>query len=253
MYSLRAMLRGMSIPDMWRWMYRRRYLIGQLDRADWIVFPSKAIAAIVAARLSHRRWLIVPNGIPPLWFENPRTMPIASTPPESLTLGFSGALAEHKAPHLLLEAARALGWQRTRIRIAGGTSDAAYEARLHRLAEGLNVEFVGRLPAERMPGFLRSLDILAMTSVWPENCPYAILEAQAAGVAVVGSRTGGVVEMIGDERLLFDPGSAQGLAAAIEWARCNPGAGRPARVATAREMADAVESVYKRAAQREAI
>lgn len=245
LYGLRAMPRGMSIPDLWRWMYRRRYLCGQLDRTDFIVFPSKSIAEIVALRLSHRRWQIIPNGLTSAWFENPRATPTAPQPPESLTLGFSGALAEHKAPHLLLEAVRALGWTQTRVRIAGGAADPAYEARLRHAARGLNVEFAGRLSAKNMPAFLRSLDILAMTSVWPENCPYAVLEAQAAGVAVAGSRAGGVAEMIPDERLLFDPGSVQGLAAAMEFARCNPGVGRSARVATAREMADAVEGVYR--------
>jgi glycosyltransferase involved in cell wall biosynthesis len=251
MYGLRAMLRGMSIPDLWRWMYRRKYLIGHLDQADYVVFPSKAIAEIVASRLSHRRWRVVPNGLTPVWFENPRATRSAASEPASLTLGFSGSLAEHKAPHLLLEAVRLLGWTKTRVRVAGNVADTAYEGRLRSAAEGLSVEFVGGLPAKQMPAFLRSLDILAMTSIWPENCPYAVLEAQAAGIGVVGSRAGGVVELIGDERLLFEPGSARGLAAAIDFARCNPGAGRSARVATAQEMTDTVAGIYEQAIQRE--
>jgi glycosyltransferase involved in cell wall biosynthesis len=232
-------------------MNRRRYLIGQLDQADYVVFPSKAIAEIVASRLAHRRWHVVPNGLTPVWFENPRAARTEVKAPKFLTLGFSGTLAEHKAPHLLLEAMRLLGWTRTRVRVAGTATDAAYEERLRQAAEGLNVEFVGRLSAEQMPAFQRTLDILAMTSVWPENCPYAVLEAQAAGVIVVGSRAGGVVEMIGDERLLFEPGSVRGLAAAIEFGRCDPGAGRSARVATAQEMADAIEGIYEQTVRRE--
>jgi glycosyltransferase involved in cell wall biosynthesis len=245
MYGTRALLRGMSIADMWRWMHRQTYLIGQLDRADYVVFPSKATGEIVASRLTHRRWSVVPNGLTPEWFENPRVARREMATPEGLTLGFSGSVAEHKAPHLLLEAVRLLGWAKTRVRVAATATDAAYEARLRRAAEGLNVEFAGRLSPERMPAFLRTLDILAMTSTWPENYPYAVLEAQAAGVTVVGSRVGGVVEMIEEERLLFEPGSAQDLAAAIEFARCNPVVGRPARVATAQEMTDTLEGIYE--------
>ena len=59
-----------------------------------------------------------------------------------------------------------------------------YAERLKSASEGLNVEFVGRLDPEQMPAFLRGLDVLAITSVWPENCPYVVLETQAAGVAV---------------------------------------------------------------------
>ena len=76
---------------------------------------------------------------------------------------------------------------------------------------------------------------------------YAVIEAQAAGVTVVGSRAGGVIEMIRDERLLFEPGSARGLASTLEFARQHPEAGRPARVPTAEEMTDAVEGVYGQA------
>ena len=245
MYCTRAMFRGMSIPDMWRWLYRRKYLIRQLDLANYIVFPSKAIAQVTAAYLSHRRWRVIPNGLTRIWFDNPRVDNSEAKPPEALTIGYSGALAAHKAPHLLLDAVRLLGWKRTHVRLAGSPADIAYDSRLRQAAEGLSVEFVGRLTADEMPAFLRSLDMLAMTSVWPENCPYSVLEAQAAGVAVVGSRAGGVVEMISDKRLLFEPGSSEGLAAAIDFARKNPQAGRSAKPSTAEQMTDAVEEIYR--------
>ena len=247
MYFARAAGRRMSPVDMIRWTRRRPFLAGQLDAAGFVIFPSKAISQVIAPYLGHQRWRIIPNGLTKVWLENPRPPPDSVKEPADLTIGFAGTLAPYKGPHVLLEAVRLLGWKQTRVRLAGPITCEHYAGRLHALGDGLNVEFAGRLPVEKMPAFLRSLDVLAMTSIWPENCPYAVLEAQAAGVPVVGSRDGGVVELIEDRRMLFDPGSPEGLAAALEYARRHPAAGRRARVTTAEEMTDAVVSIYQEA------
>ncbi len=250
MYCLRGMFRGLSFTDMCRWLWRRHYLIGRLDEAEFVLFPSRSMASVLVPRLSHRGWRVVYNGLPEPWFDSPRAARTEILTPDRLTVGYSGSLAPHKAPHLLLEAIRRLNWTKTRVRLAGAPADPVYDARLRRQAAGLNVEFTGPLTAREMPLFLRSLDVLAMTSIWPENCPYSVLEAQAAGVTVVGSRAGGVPELLADERLLFEPGSADGLAAALEFTRQHPEVGHPARVTTAKEMTDAVEKVYRDARAR---
>jgi glycosyltransferase involved in cell wall biosynthesis len=245
LFMMRAALRGLGLADMYRWLWRRRALIGRLDRADFVIFPSKAVAMTIASRLSHDRWRIMRNGLSKEWFDNPRPPAGKVNEPADLVVGFAGAMSPHKGPHVLLEALKQLGWRQTRVRLAGPICDQAYAARLRSLAEGLNVEFTGSLPSDRMPAFLRSLDVLAMTSLWPENCPYTVLEAQAANVQVVGSRAGGVTELIADERLLFEPGSAEGLASALDHARRHPDAGRQTHVPTADEMTEAVERIYR--------
>ncbi len=247
-YLARAATRGMSLSDMARWPRRRRFLLDLLDHVEHVIFPSRAMADVVAPRLAHDRWQVIPNGLEPRWFASPREPSGGPLPPESLTVGFAGSLAPHKAPHLVLEAVRRLGWTRTRVRLAGPEGDRLYSQRLRREADGLNVEFVGAVPTERMPAFLRTLDVFAMTSTWPENFPYVVLEAQAAGVPVVGSRAGGVIEQVNDARLLFEPGSAAQLAEALEYARTHPQAGAPERLPTLAEMADATEAVYRRVA-----
>ena len=88
------------------------------------------------------------------------------------------------------------------------------------LAHG--VEFLGSVPPGEMPAFLRTLDVLAITSLWPENLPLILLEAQASGVPVVASRLAGVAHQVKDERLLFEPGSAEGLAAALDFVARHP-------------------------------
>jgi len=106
------------------------------------------------------------------------------------------------------------------------------------------------VPPARMPDFLRSLDALVVPSTWPENAPYVILEALASGIAVIGSRIGGIPEMIADAARLFEPGSAASLAEALRRWRESPSrnAGPPARIWTADEMALRTLRVYEQAA-----
>lgn len=64
--------------------------------------------------------------------------------------------------------------------------------------------------------YLKAFDIFVLPSL-KEGFPYVILEAMAAGLPIVASRTGGIPEMIvgGESGLLITPGDAKELADAI--------------------------------------
>src|SRR5262249_15917140 len=106
-------------------------------------------------------------------------------------------------------------------------------------------EFAGRVPPEEMPDFMRSIDLLVVPSLWPENLPIIILEASAAGVPVIASDVGGISEMIADKRFLFAPGSVEGLAACLRTGRSGAAAPTFPRVSMAEEMCAATERVYE--------
>jgi glycosyltransferase involved in cell wall biosynthesis len=65
--------------------------------------------------------------------------------------------------------------------------------------------------------FLASCDFALVPSRFPDPLPTTVLEAMAAGLCVVGARTGGIPEMIveGETGLLFEPGNAEALAREI--------------------------------------
>ncbi len=69
----------------------------------------------------------------------------------------------------------------------------------------------GHLPAE-----LHKAVIHVTPSRWQEPCAFVNLEAMASGLAVIGSRTGGTPEIIGDAGLLFDRDSIDELADHLE-------------------------------------
>src|SRR5262249_6880812 len=58
-----------------------------------------------------------------------------------------------------------------------------------------------------------SIDVLAVPSIWLETGPLVVLEAQAAGLVVVGSNLGGIAERVidGEDGVLVRPGDAREL------------------------------------------
>jgi glycosyltransferase involved in cell wall biosynthesis len=75
---------------------------------------------------------------------------------------------------------------------------------------------VDRVPLEQLPDFMRQAAVCVYPSLW-ENFPNVCLEAMAAGRAVVGSREGGMADMLNHVpgAMLVDPHSVPDIAAAI--------------------------------------
>jgi len=137
------------------------------------------------------------------------------------TFGYLGRISPEKGVDVLLKAARLLpttGWQ---LRIAGAALGdlAPYRA----MAEGLPVEFVGfAKPVDLFAG----IDMLVAPSLWAEPLGRTVLEAYQAHVPVIGSRSGGIAEIIADDDWLVAPGDVDALAARMRRAIAT---GRPQR------------------------
>ncbi len=67
---------------------------------------------------------------------------------------------------------------------------------------GAPVTFLGRVDGDEVARLLAGAGALLLPSNYHEFSPYAVLEAMAAGVPVLGSAVGGVPELIGPERVL---------------------------------------------------
>ncbi len=85
------------------------------------------------------------------------------------------------------------------------------------------------VPHGQVPHFLQTLDMLVLGShpqhgpdeFWEEQFGHILIEAIGSGVVVVGSRSGAIPEVIGDDEMLFEPGDQQSIAAFIERACCD--------------------------------
>ena len=246
-YAAGCVRRGGSPLEAVRWMQRRRFLAKCLGGADQVIFPSSATRDAIAPLVGHARWQVIPYGLEERWFTAGEGQRARPRDPHELIVGFAGALQAHKGAHVLLAALRRLGWTRTRVRVAGGSDDIAYQERLRRESGDLCVELTGALSSTEMRAFLGTLDVLVVPSLWPENLPYVLLEAQAARVPVIASRVPGMAGQIGDATRVFEPGRDEDLARVLVRFLEREPREETARVARLAEMARATEDVYWRA------
>lgn len=79
------------------------------------------------------------------------------------------------------------------------------------------VEYVGFLNQEDVIKYVSNCTALIVPSTWYENCPYSVLEAIAIGKPIIGSKIGGIPELVidGETGLLFDSGDSKKLSELI--------------------------------------
>jgi glycosyltransferase involved in cell wall biosynthesis len=70
----------------------------------------------------------------------------------------------------------------------------------------------------KLLSILTTYDFAVVPSLWLETGPLTVLEAFAAGLPVIGSRLGGIAELVRDgvDGLLFEPGNAEELATILQ-------------------------------------
>ncbi len=184
---------------------------------DRYVAVSRAIADELADRF---RWPagrieVVYNAVRPERFERPAPAGLrAELGGEGRALVLTCArLDEQKGHDVLLRAAAAL--PRVALAFAGGGPERAdLEALAEELGMRDRVRFLGR--RDDVPELLACCDVFALPSLY-EGSSLAVLEAMAAGRAVVSSAIGGTDELIENERsgLLVEPGDPGALRAAL--------------------------------------
>jgi glycosyltransferase involved in cell wall biosynthesis len=108
----------------------------------------------------------------------------------------SGRLVEEKGVDTAVAAARSAG---VPLVVAGDGPDAA---RLRALAGGAEVRFTGRLDHGALADVRARAAVVLVPSRWEEPCPYAALDALAAGVPVLASDRGGLPELVGSDAVL---------------------------------------------------
>ena len=114
----------------------------------------------------------------------------------TITFGFTGRIIYTKGVHLLCEAfSKVTGNARL---VIWGDASSAYGKDLMTKYSGKNIEFKGRYHNDDLQQVLDSFDVLVCPSIWLENAPLVIQEAQAAELPVLVSDKGGMAELVHD-------------------------------------------------------
>lgn len=201
---------------------RNEHLRSSILETDVVLSPSRFLQSLmVDAGFSAEQIRVHVTGIAtqPTW-ERRRSAN------DTLHIGYAGRIVEPKGVHVLIQAAKALPFANWTLAIHGPAEvDPRYTARLEAMAAGdSRIQFKGAFSGDQQARVFADLDVLVVPSLWYENRPLVILEAQSAGLPVIASRRGGMAELIehGRTGLLFHPGDANDLAAQLTALRNEP-------------------------------
>ncbi|MFN8443094.1 MAG: glycosyltransferase family 4 protein [Caldilineaceae bacterium] len=164
-----------------------------LDQAGAIVAPSNYMARIFQREVKGLQITYIPYGIDcqKLSF-NKRSYPSE----QPLVFLFGGRLVPEKGISLLLTAFKRLPSRRVRLHIYG---DGPLRADIEQAAQiDPRIYYGGVYTQDQVGALLNQIDVVVVPSVWHENLPLIMQEAQASGVPTLVSDVGGMTECVTD-------------------------------------------------------
>ena len=218
----------------WRMAAIRRVALGVTRRATRVRCISGAVhRACLEAGIPEARLTLLPVRCDFAWFDAERWQDQRLEARKAW--GFDahaevilciGGLNPHKGQAVLLRAFARLRADRPRARlvlVGEGERRAALEEESRNLGISSDVRMPGWIPYDRIPAALAAVDIYVQPS-FNEGIPRATLEAMAMRVPVIGSRVGGMPELLDNGRLggLVPAGDADALADAMQAMLADP-------------------------------
>jgi len=130
--------------------------------------------------------------------------------------------------------------------VGEGPEERAYEAIVRRLAKGdERIRIAAPVARDRLADTLSNASALAVPSRWMETGPLVVLEAKAVGLPIIGSRLGGISELVREphDGLLVASGEVRAWTAALLRMVDHFPASKLRRCASVRTMADAAKDM----------
>lgn len=192
-------------------MLRKAHLQALLSLVDTIIAPSQFLAGrFVEWGIEPARITVLPNQVREM------SHPLPAPRPRPDRFAFFGNIAPHKGVLPLLSATRLAGDAVT-LDLHGGlghAEDAFRQEFAAALASAPNACHRGAYQRDDLPELMAQADWAVIPSIWWENAPLVLLEARAAGLPVICSAIGGLVEMVDDgvTGILVPPGDPRALA-----------------------------------------
>ena len=213
----RARYGGLAWPGLAAWTERVCW------RTASMVLPvTGALAAYIKrAGVPAQQITITPNGVDTEKFR-PRNTSEARARlglGQSLVLGFIGHIREWHGLDVMIDLLDRPTLAHAHLLIVGdGPARPSLEKRARQHGMSKRVHFTGTMPRESLPELTSCIDIALQPNVTPYASPLKLFEYMAAERAIVAPASPNIREILEDgvDSLLFVPGSAEAMAAAIE-------------------------------------
>ena len=181
---------------------------GIYDVMQCLILPSEFYRQIfLKAGYAPERLVHIPN------FLNLPPLKEAAREKKTPYILYAGRLSQEKGLRTLL---RAVEGTDISLHIAGtGAMEEEIKSSL-RNQSLRNVRLLGFLRGPKLMDEICGSSALVLPSEWYENGPYAAIEALRCGRPLIGSRIGGLPEMIQSNGVLTTPGDTEGLRSAMQ-------------------------------------
>ncbi len=202
-YDLYAQAYLPFLPDQLGHALLQAYLPRFAADCDLVIAPSAGMEAVLRKLGVTAEIVIVPNGVElEPFYQPPRGLRREQfgLPPEGLLLAYVGRLGPEKnLPFLLTAFAGALDARNDLALMLAGAGPEVENLKAHAQRAGIadRVFFLGMVPYADLPGVLSLAEAFVTASV-TEVHPLSVLEAQAAGLPVLGIDSPGISDIVQD-------------------------------------------------------
>jgi glycosyltransferase involved in cell wall biosynthesis len=193
-----------------------------MREVDGIIVPREWVRSLLLRNgVPGSKIMLSQHGLQSSSDEREPIIDVAKTP---LRVAFLGRTDRVKGADILIKAIRSsprLDIELDLYGVTQGTSDGVFWKTLQQLAaQDKRIRFLSPVVNEGVVSLLRGYHFLAVPSRWLETGPLVILEAFAAGTPVIGSKLGGIADLVRHEGngLLVDAENIPAWAAALH--RC---------------------------------
>jgi glycosyltransferase involved in cell wall biosynthesis len=156
----------------------------------------------------------------------PLGLDISSSPnrkeKDTFDILYVGQVVKHKGVDVLIEAFRGIPAKNIRLHLVG----TGYQSgEMKKIADDPRIILHGYISDEQKNELFSMADVCVVPSIWYENSPLVIYESFFHGLPVVGSRIGGIPELIkeGYNGLLFEAGNPKELRQNLQYLMNHPG------------------------------
>lgn len=168
---------------------------------------------------------ILPNGVDPELFKAADISEIENikssynVPAGHYIVAFIGRMIREKGIFDFVDSSKSLLDSLNKpihfLMVGNGPEKENVKKKVQELGLENSFTFIDKVPSTQVPLIMNALDILVLPSIsttnWKEQFGRVLVEAMACGKAVIGSSSGGIPEVIGDQQYVFVEGNSNQL------------------------------------------